>query len=973
MEDYIEVLGAREHNLKNIKVKVPKNKLVVITGLSGSGKSSLAFDTIYAEGQRRYIESLSSYARQFLKMHQKPDVDSISGLSPAIAIDQKTTSKNPRSTVGTITEIYDHLRLLFARIGVPYSPATGKPIKSQTVQEMVDVIASLENKTKIYILAPVARQEKGEFKKDLLNAKKNGYQRVVINGIQYDLDTLPKIDKNKKNDISIIVDRISIASDLGNRIADSLETALNISDGVIFVQIVELPENTNSDYKVDSIITFSSKYSCPESGFQIEELEPRIFSFNSPFGACTECQGLGKQRKFDPNLIVPLGNISINEGAIAPWQNSTSKLVSQTLESLASHYKFSLDAPFSEYSNKVQNILFYGSGKEEIEFRYFDGNMTNVIRQPFGGIVPSLEEKLNKADTNWMKDDLSKYLSESNCEKCNGHRLKPESLCVKVGGLHIGEVTAKTVVHAYKWFKELETQLNTKDTKISEKVILEIKQRLEFLMNVGLDYLNISRESTTLSGGESQRIRLASQIGSGLCGVLYVLDEPSIGLHQRDNNRLMDTLKSLKNLGNTVIVVEHDDDTMYAADYIIDIGPGAGVHGGEVVACGTVQEIMDNPKSITGKYLKGEKYISIPNKKRRPNDGLSIKLNGARANNLQNVSIKIPLKTFTVVTGVSGSGKSSLIINTFYKAILKKLEGSRVECGEYDSIEGLNNIDKVIDIDQSPIGRTPRSNPATYTSVFTNIRDWFTELPESKARGYKVSRFSFNVKGGRCEACQGEGMIKIEMHFLPDVYVECDGCLGSRYNRETLEIKYKNKSISDVLSMTIEDSMNFFEKVPVIYEKLLTLYKVGLGYIKIGQPATTLSGGEAQRVKLAKELTKRSTGKTLYILDEPTTGLHADDISKLQKVLHKLVDKGNTVLVIEHNMDVIKTADYVIDVGPEGGDKGGNIVVAGTPEEVAECKESHTGLFLKSHLERMYKRMKENPESQINQDLEDVL
>jgi excinuclease ABC subunit A len=823
---------------------------------------------------------------------------------------------------------------------------------------MVDIIMSLEKKTKIFILAPIARQDKGEFKRELLNVKKNGYQRAIINGIIYDLDILPKIDKNKKNDIEIIVDRISISDDLGNRMADSIETALSISGGIIFIQIVELPIDSNGKYKVDDKITFSEKYSCPVSGFQLDELEPRIFSFNSPFGACPECQGLGKKKIFDVNLIVPFGNISINEGAIAPWQNSTSKLVTQTLESLANHYKFSLDTPFSEYPDPIQDMLFYGSGKEEIEFKYFDGNITNIIKQPFGGIVPSLKEKINKADTNWMKDDLSKYLSESDCEKCNGHRLKPSSLCVKIDGLHIGEVTKKTIIYAYQWFQELSKKLNPKDFKISEKIIHEINQRLEFLMNVGLEYLNISRESTTLSGGESQRIRLASQIGSGLCGVLYVLDEPSIGLHQRDNNRLMATLKSLRDLGNTVIVVEHDDDTMYASDYIIDIGPGAGIHGGEVIACGTVQEIMNNPKSITGQYLNGEKYISIPNKTRRPNNGPFIQLKGARSNNLQNVDIKIPLQTFTVVTGVSGSGKSSLIINTFYKAIMKKLEGSRLECGAYDSIEGLNNIDKVIDIDQSPIGRTPRSNPATYTGVFTNIRDWFTELPESKARGYKVSRFSFNVKGGRCEACQGEGIIKIEMHFLPDVHVECDGCGGTRYNRETLEIKYKNKSISEILTMTVEDSMNFFENVSIIYDKLFTLYKVGLGYIKIGQAATTLSGGEAQRVKLAKELTKRSTGKTLYILDEPTTGLHAHDISKLQTVLHKLVDKGNTVLVIEHNMDVIKTADYVIDIGPEGGDKGGKILISGTPEEVSECLESHTGKFLKPHLERMYQKMK---------------
>ena len=954
MTKYIEVRGAREHNLKNVNVNIPKNKLVVITGLSGSGKSSLAFDTIYAEGQRRYVESLSSYAKQFLQMQKKPKLDSIVGLSPTIAIDQKTTSKNPRSTVGTMTEIYDYVRLLFARIGVPHSPVTGMPIKSRTSEEILANVAQLPTGTKIVILAPIARQEKGEFKRELLQARINGYQSVLVNDKQHNLEIIPKIEQSKAHNIDIVVDTLEIGVSVCNRLEESIENALEIGKGIIYIYIETLPKGLVSEYTEKSKILFSKTYSCPVSGFQLQELEPRIFSFNSPFGACQSCHGLGKQKKFSPNLIVPNASLSINEGVILPWKNSNSKVVMQTLESVAKHYLFNLDTPFDKYSQSIQDILFYGSGQDEILFEYYDGRNITKLQQTFAGIIPSLEEKLEKYDANGVKGDLSKYLCDTTCSECLGYRLKQEALCVKIDSLHIGEVTSKSIVETHQWCEALKGKLNNKDIQISEKILDTISERLKFLQNVGLEYLTLARKSPSLSGGESQRIRLASQIGSGLCDVIYVLDEPSIGLHQRDNHRLINTLKSLRDLGNTVIVVEHDDDTMYAADYIIDIGPGAGIHGGNVISQGTVQEIIADRNSITGQYLSNYKCISMPHESRRDIDGTSIILKGANANNLQNIDVRIPLKTFTAVTGVSGSGKSSLIIHTFYKAISKKLELSMVNCGDYKAIEGLEHIDKIIDINQSPIGRTPRSNPATYTGVFTNIRDWFSELPASQARGYKVNRFSFNVKGGRCETCQSDGFIKIEMHFLPDIYIECDTCGGSRYNKETLEIKYKNKSIADVLLMTVDDSMHFFEDVPIIYDKLETLHKVGLGYIKIGQPATTLSGGEAQRVKLAKELTKRSTGKTLYILDEPTTGLHADDISKLLVVLHKLVDNGNTVLVIEHNMDVIKTADYVIDIGPEGGDKGGKLVIAGRPEEVAECQESYTGMYLKPHIKKLH-------------------
>ncbi|BFD46174.1 MAG: excinuclease ABC subunit UvrA [Rickettsia endosymbiont of Sergentomyia squamirostris] len=953
IQEYIKVRGAKEHNLKNVNVDIPRNKFVVITGLSGSGKSSLAFDTIYAEGQRRYVESLSSYARQFLHLQDKPDVESVFGLSPAIAIDQKTTSKNPRSTVGTITEIYDYLRLLYARVGVPYSPATGLPIKNQTISEMIDAIHNFPKGTKLYILAPIIRGQKGEFRREMLDLKKQGFERLFINNEIYEIDNLPKFDKNKKHNIEVIVDRISLEDDLGNRLADSLEISLKLSDGIVYVEIVDLPNGLETNLTKGSKIIFSEKYSCPVSGFQITEIEPRIFSFNSPFGACPKCEGIGTELCLDKELIVPDSRISIKDGAIAPWGKISSKFFLETLKALASHYEFSLDTPFIELPNTVQQVLFHGSGDDVIKFQYHDGSKSQVVQQPFAGIIPSLQEKERKADSSLVKEELLKYKAEYKCTSCEGYRLKTESLCIKIADMHIGQVSTMSILQLQKWFNQLDKQLNKRQMTIAERILKEIKERLQFLMNVGLDYLALSRESGTLSGGESQRIRLASQIGSGLSGVLYVLDEPSIGLHQRDNARLIETLKNLRDLGNTVLVVEHDEETMYESDHIIDVGPGAGIHGGHIIAQGTIEEIKQCPNSITGSYLSGKQSIEVPTSTRVSSAGKVIALTGAISNNLQDVNITIPLSSFTAITGVSGSGKSSLIIHTLYKAALKFLEpSSKNSPGEYKSIKGLEYIDKVIDINQSPIGRTPRSNPATYTGAFTHIRDWFAELPTAKARGYKVGRFSFNVKGGRCELCQGDGLIKIEMHFLPDIYVKCDVCNGDRYNRETLEVKYKDKSIADVLRMTVEDAMSFFAKVPLIYEKLVTLNEVGLGYIKIGQSATTLSGGEAQRIKLAKELSKRSTGKTLYILDEPTTGLHIDDINKLLKVLHKLVDMGNTVIVIEHNLDVIKTADYVIDVGPEGGDKGGSIVATGTPKDIAACSESYTGQYLKHYLDQ---------------------
>ncbi len=951
IQEYIKVRGAKEHNLKNVNIDVPKGKLVTFTGLSGSGKSSLAFDTIYAEGQRRYVESLSSYAKQFLHLQDKPDVESISGLSPAIAIDQKTTSKNPRSTVGTITEIYDYLRLLYARVGIPYSPATNLPIKNQTISEMVDVIHNFPKGTKLYILAPIIRGQKGEFRCELLDLRKQGFGRLVINNEIYEIDNLPKFDKNRKHSIEVIVDRIALEDDLGNRIADSLEISLKLADGIAYVEIVDLPQESECKFTKGQRIIFSEKYSCPVSGFQIIEIEPRIFSFNSPFGACPMCEGIGKELFLDKELIIPDSRISIKDGAIAPWGKISSKFFLETLKALASHYQFSLDTPFIELPDFIQQMLLHGSGDEIIQFQYHDGSKSQVVKQPFAGIIPSLQKKEHKANCSWVKEELLKYKSEYKCTSCAGYRLKVESLCIKIAGMHIGQVSTMSISHLQKWFNQIDEQLNKRQMAIAECILKEIKTRLQFLMNVGLEYLTLSRESCTLSGGESQRIRLASQIGSGLSGVLYVLDEPSIGLHQRDNARLIKTLKNLRDLGNTVLVVEHDEETVYASDHIIDVGPGAGIHGGHIVAQGTIEVIKQCAASITGRYLSGKQFIEVQTNIRIPPLGRVITLTGAISNNLRDVNITIPLGSFTAVTGVSGSGKSSLIIHTLYKAALKFLEPStKIFPGQYKSIAGLEYIDKVIDINQSPIGRTPRSNPATYTGAFTHIRDWFAELPTAKARGYKVGRFSFNVKGGRCELCQGDGMIKIEMHFLPDIYVKCDVCNGDRYNRETTEVKYKDKSIADVLRMTVEDAMNFFAKVPLIYEKLVTLNEVGLGYIKVGQSAITLSGGEAQRVKLAKELSKRSTGKTLYILDEPTTGLHIDDINRLLRVLHKLVDMGNTVIVIEHNLDVIKTADYVIDVGPEGGDRGGKIVAIGTLEDIAACSESYTGQYLKHYL-----------------------
>jgi excinuclease ABC subunit A len=936
----ISVRGAREHNLKNVDIDLPRDQLVVITGLSGSGKSSLAFDTIYAEGQRRYVESLSAYARQFLELMQKPEFDTIEGLSPAISIEQKTTSRNPRSTVGTVTEIYDYLRLLYARVGTPYSPATGLPIESQTVSQMVDGILSMTPGIRLLLLAPIVRGRKGEYRKEFGDLRKRGFQRFKVDGKIYEAEDLPTLNKNVTHDIEVVVDRLVVSDKLGNRLADSLEVALSLADGLVFVEDAGSGERT----------TFSAKFACPVSGFTLDEIEPRLFSFNNPHGACSACDGLGVKLYFDPELVVPDGKLSLRNGAIAPWAKSTSQYYSQTLDSLARHYKFSTTSPFEELHKTARDAVLFGSGEVPVKLQYDDGFKKYDVTKPFEGVIPNLERRYRESDSAWLRDELSRFQSAQPCEACTGYRLKPEALAVKIAKRHIGEVTEMSIKGAAKWFAGISAELTPQKREIAARILKEINERLSFLVDVGLEYLTLARASGTLSGGESQRIRLASQIGSGLTGVLYVLDEPSIGLHQRDNARLLETLKRLRDLGNTVLVVEHDEEAIRSADYLVDMGLGAGIHGGAVVAAGTPDVVMASKDSLTAQYLTGIRRIEVPSARRPGKLGEKITIQGARANNLANVTVDIPLGTFTCVTGVSGGGKSSLVIETLYKAAARRLMGARLLPGAHEALKGLEFIDKIIDIDQSPIGRTPRSNPATYTGAFTPIRDWFTGLPESKARGYKPGRFSFNVKGGRCEACQGDGMIKIEMHFLPDVYVTCDECQGQRYNRETLEIRYKNKTIADILDLTVEEGVALFKPVPAIRSKLETLGEVGLGYIHIGQQATTLSGGEAQRVKLAKELARRSTGRTLYILDEPTTGLHFDDVKKLLEVLHRLVDQGNTVVVIEHNLEVIKTADWLIDLGPEGGDGGGKVIATGTPEDVAEVTGSYTGQYLKQVL-----------------------
>ncbi|MDV2987677.1 UNVERIFIED_CONTAM: excinuclease ABC subunit UvrA [Methylobacteriaceae bacterium AG10] len=942
----ISVRGAREHNLKNVDLTIPRDKFVVFTGLSGSGKSSLAFDTIYAEGQRRYVESLSAYARQFLEMMSKPDVDQIDGLSPAISIEQKTTSKNPRSTVGTVTEIYDYMRLLWARVGIPYSPATGEPIESQTVSQMVDRVLELPEKTRLYLLAPVVRGRKGEYRKEIAEFQKKGFQRLRIDGEYYPIDDVPKLDKKLKHDIDVVVDRIVVRDDIASRLADSFETALDLADGIADIEFADTPEG-----ETPKKITFSSRFACPVSGFTIPEIEPRLFSFNNPFGACPTCGGIGHEMRIDPELVISDAGLTLKRGAVAPWAKSTSPYYDQTLDALAKHFGFKTTVAWSALPAQARDVILYGTARESVRFDYNDGLRSYSVNKPFEGVIPNLERRYKETESDASREEIGRFMSATPCAACAGKRLKPEALAVKIDRQDIGEVTALSVREAHRWFSEISGKLTDKQNEIAVRILKEIRDRLTFLVDVGLEYLTLARGSGSLSGGESQRIRLASQIGSGLTGVLYVLDEPSIGLHQRDNERLLGTLKRLRDLGNSVIVVEHDEDAILQADYVVDVGPGAGIHGGEIVAQGTPEELLKDPASLTAKYLTGELSVHTPKARRKPGRGM-LTVVGARGNNLKDVTAQIPLGTFTCITGVSGGGKSTLVIDTLYKAAAKRLNGALEHPAPFERIEGLEHLDKVIDIDQSPIGRTPRSNPATYTGAFTPIRDWFAGLPEAKARGYQAGRFSFNVKGGRCEACSGDGVIKIEMHFLPDVYVTCDVCKGKRYDRETLEVRYRNKSIADVLDMTVEEAADLFKAVPSIREKMETLARVGLHYVHVGQQATTLSGGEAQRVKLSKELSKRATGRTLYILDEPTTGLHFHDVAKLMEVLHELVEQGNTVVVIEHNLEVIKTADWVIDMGPEGGDGGGQVVAQGTPEEIAASTASHTGRFLREVLAR---------------------
>ncbi|MDT9598155.1 excinuclease ABC subunit UvrA [Sphingosinicella rhizophila] len=993
MLTHISVRGAREHNLKNVDIDIPRETLTVITGLSGSGKSSLAFDTIYAEGQRRYVESLSAYARQFLELMQKPDVDHIEGLSPAISIEQKTTSRNPRSTVATVTEIYDYMRLLWARVGIPYSPATGLPIAAQTVSQMVDRVMALEEGARLYLLAPVVRGRKGEYRKEMAQWQKEGFTRVRVDGEFYDIEDAPALDKKYKHDIEVVVDRLVVREGIETRLADSLETALKLAEGTVYLDPADAPKDSGvreahaafvhraeaqgeesgpgdanigvaaalgqaaeravlADNAPPGRITFSEKFACPVSGFTITEIEPRLFSFNAPQGACPACDGLGEKLYFDPELVVPNQNLSIKRGAVVPWakSNPPSPYYMQVLGSLAREYGFSMETPWNELPEAIPDIILHGTKGKPVTLRFVDGRKSYEVKKPFEGVIGNLNRRMLQTESAWMREELSKYQSAAPCETCDGARLRPEPLAVKIAGEDISVSTRRSVVQALEWFSTLEEKLTPQQQEIARAILKEINERLGFLNNVGLDYLNLDRTSGTLSGGESQRIRLASQIGSGLSGVLYVLDEPSIGLHQRDNDRLLVTLKRLRDLGNTVLVVEHDEDAIRHADHVIDMGPGAGVHGGAVVAQGTLEEVLANENSLTADYLTGRRVVPLP-AERRKGSGKKLTVHGATANNLKNVTASIPLGTFTCITGVSGSGKSSFTIDTLYASAARQLNGARVLAGRHEKLTGLQYLDKVIDIDQSPIGRTPRSNPATYTGAFTQIRDWFAGLPESGARGYKPGRFSFNVKGGRCEACKGDGLIKIEMHFLPDVYVTCDVCHGQRYNRETLEVKFKGKSIADVLDMTVEDAHEFFKAVPPIRDKMAMLEEVGLGYVKVGQQATTLSGGEAQRVKLAKELSRRATGQTLYILDEPTTGLHFEDVRKLLEVLHALVEQGNSVVVIEHNLEVIKTADWVIDLGPEGGDKGGEIVAEGTPEQVSQEPRSYTGAYLKPLLD----------------------